>query len=96
MPSSNNSSPRLPNPLQLFAAATGQFPGNNPISPNQMMPMTSSSGNGINFANHHALQLSPNSLVLQKKQSRPTFTGHQVRIFAFVITVGLKIRIIYF
>lgn len=26
----------------------------------------------------HSLQLSPNSMTLQKKQSRPTFTGHQI------------------
>ncbi|CAD6198258.1 unnamed protein product [Caenorhabditis auriculariae] len=26
----------------------------------------------------HPLQMSPNSLTLQKKQSRPTFTGHQI------------------
>uniref|UniRef100_A0A915DST1 Homeobox domain-containing protein n=1 Tax=Ditylenchus dipsaci TaxID=166011 RepID=A0A915DST1_9BILA len=26
----------------------------------------------------HMLQLSPNSLMLNKKQSRPTFTGHQI------------------
>ncbi|CAD62039.1 Homeobox domain-containing protein [Caenorhabditis elegans] len=26
----------------------------------------------------HSMQLSPNSLNMQKKQSRPTFTGHQI------------------
>jgi hypothetical protein len=30
---------------------------------------------------HHSLQLSPNSIMLNKKQSRPTFTGHQVGVF---------------
>lgn len=37
-------------------------------------------GPGALLSHHaHAMQLSPNSLLLSKKQSRPTFTGHQVR-----------------
>uniref|UniRef100_A0AC34R3W3 Uncharacterized protein n=1 Tax=Panagrolaimus sp. JU765 TaxID=591449 RepID=A0AC34R3W3_9BILA len=77
MPTTSTSSPRIPNPLQLFAA---QFHGNHPVSPSQMLPMTSGA-NGLGMgsvAHHQGLQLSPNSLVLQKKQSRPTFTGHQI------------------
>ena len=80
--SSATSSPRFPNPLQLFAAAAAQFPQGHPVSPSQMLPMTSASGFNPNSSNHHGLQLSPNSIVLQKKQSRPTFTGHQVSNFS--------------
>ncbi|KAE9551085.1 hypothetical protein FO519_005700 [Halicephalobus sp. NKZ332] len=76
--SSATSSPRFPNPLQLFAAAAAQFPQGHPVSPSHMIPMTSASGFNQNSSSHHGLQLSPNSIVLQKKQSRPTFTGHQI------------------
>jgi hypothetical protein len=31
----------------------------------------------------HGIQLSPNSLLLSRKQSRPTFTGHQVKLYNF-------------
>lgn len=76
---------------QFSSAAAAAAAGHHPISPtlnsnnnnNSMPPLNLSSTASHHHhhshqQHHHGLQLSPNSLILQKKQSRPTFTGHQV------------------
>ncbi|CAJ0567471.1 unnamed protein product, partial [Mesorhabditis spiculigera] len=58
-----------------------QFP-NPALLASTMMPDLSNPlglvGGGLDMAQAQHLQLSPNSLNINKKQSRPTFTGHQI------------------
>uniref|UniRef100_A0A7E4VJA3 Homeobox domain-containing protein n=1 Tax=Panagrellus redivivus TaxID=6233 RepID=A0A7E4VJA3_PANRE len=70
---SNNSPTNLATPMQFLAQLHGA--NSNVTSPMTSSPMTSSSMSMA--AHHHHSQLSP-TMGLQKKQSRPTFTGHQI------------------
>ncbi|KAI1715210.1 homeobox domain-containing protein [Ditylenchus destructor] len=49
----------------------------NGVSPGEEGHTPASAGPG-GLQAHHMFQLSPNSIHLNKKQSRPTFTGHQI------------------
>jgi hypothetical protein len=91
-PTSIQSTPRLSNSMQqLFSHfPSHNNNGNGDISPTSFSssnnincpPLNLSSTSNHHHSQHHlhqhGLQLSPNSLILQKKQSRPTFTGHQI------------------
>ncbi|KAI1712507.1 homeobox domain-containing protein [Ditylenchus destructor] len=51
----------------------------NGVSPGEDGHTPASAGpGGLQHGAHHMFQLSPNSIHLNKKQSRPTFTGHQI------------------
>ncbi|KAH7723190.1 Protein COG-1 b [Aphelenchoides avenae] len=83
-PSHSTAALAMLNPLALFA----NFPQGQAIAPSGMSALNggppsvslSASGNGMigHAHHHHSLQLSPSSLMLSKKQSRPTFSGAQI------------------
>ncbi|GMT15597.1 hypothetical protein PFISCL1PPCAC_6894, partial [Pristionchus fissidentatus] len=62
------------NPLRMMGE------GANPLAAFGLLSdLQSLAGNQMRMSNSNsALRLSPNSMTLQKKQSRPTFTGHQI------------------